>query len=1434
MRFQHLTIEDGLAQNMVDCLLQDRQGFLWFGTWNGLCRYDGYTFEVFNSEPSSANSLGNNFVYSLLEDPFGNIWVGTKEGLYVYLYDEGQFVQAGKLAPNDFPVLHAAIPTLALQDSTLLIGSDQGLSLFQLHDSTGKMEHTAHYAFGPGKFAIPGSVVNTLLSDRQHNIWVGTDEGIAVISSENSNIKRFTQQPGNANSLSSNQVLAIYETENSEIWIGTEFGLNHYLSASETFHRFFSEPANPSSLAHNTVMDILEDNAGNLILATLGGLSVMSAKNQLFTNYKNEYYVEHSLSNDFVNCLLKDTMGDIWIGTERGGVNFYNANQHKFERFEFKVDHTNSLSHRTVNSVYEDADFLWIGTAGGGLNRYHKSTGKFHHFRYNAEDPHSISSDFITSIHRDQRGQLWVGTWGAGLNVLINEKGTDTHFEHHQSEPGLVSNFISSITEDHQGNLWIGTLGGLVQYHTETKQFETKFSDHSPQRITGVGCLFFDTDQSLWAGTRDGLFHIRFQNSSQHQVTKYEHDPTNPHSISGNYVISILKDTDNQLWFGTYGHGINRVHTSGDSLKFTAYTTADGLSNNIIYGIQQDREKNLWLSTDYGLTRLHPDTQKIRNFYIADGLLNNQYYWSASYQNDQGKLYFGGMNGLDAFYPQWIQEVKQNPRVVITDIKLLNESVVANQPYHGVEVLNSPAPKAHEIFLSYKEKVFGIEFSSLNYQEPGLIRYAYILEGFEKDWNYVSSDRRYASYTNLKPGNYTFKVKASGPNGTFDAAPTEIQLHIAPPFWDTPWFQALTLLVVIAWILGYIRYRTYTLKRQKMILERQVKDRTERVNQQKDALAFQAIQLLNNNRELEEKQLLIEGQNQKLEHQNKEILSQRDELITLNRKLKLVSQLKLSFFTNISHEFRTPLTLIIGPIEKLIKENKVGPEAYHTLTVINRNAQRLLHLINQIMDFRKIEKGRMELKVARGNISEFCGNVFRAFEPLSDLKEITFRYQESDLPTEVWFDPEKLENIAYNLLSNAFKYTPNRGTVTLEVMGLSYQESRLVTAASPQEDHKMVISIKISDSGIGISEENLSLIFKRFYRIESEEAFKMSGSGIGLALTEELIKTHHGEIFVESHLGEGSVFEVQFPCLKKSYETIEVVEHVSDGLNLHQQVALLKNEFLVTQEDTQNQKTPYVVDKSRATVLVVEDNTDLRKFIAHRLNKTYNILEAKDGEAGLRLAEEHNPSLVISDVMMPRMDGLKLCATLKGNLSTSHIPVVLLTAKSTIENQIEGLEIGADDYLPKPFNVDLLEARVKNLIDSRNKLRLHFRQSEDIHPHQVTTNNKDQMFLEQAIHTVTSNLENPDFGEPEFVRGMAISRSLLHKKLTALTQQSATEFINHLRMKKARQILTQSDLNISEVAYAVGYNDPKYFSRIFSKQYGQSPSEFLKGITATD
>lgn len=1417
VRFQHLTLEDGLPQNMVDCILQDRQGFMWFGTWNGLCRYDGYRFESFNSETDGIN----NFIQALQEDAFGNIWLGTREGVFRYRYDRQVFekitIEAGS---DENASIHSIIKGTG---NTLLIGSGKAIWEVEVLNEPGEFRVVQTCRVGE---ILEGKAINALLLTSDGTRWIGTDQGVSVLSADKQLLAHLTHEDGIANSLSSNLITCFWQENNGQMWIGTEYGLNLYDPVSRRFSRFYRNETSGASLnlPHNYISDLRQGQDGNLIIGTLGGLAVYSRSSNTVLHFTDEQSFHHGLNNNFVNCLYVDRNENLWIGTERGGVNLYNNNQSTFEHYELGTNGDDGLSHGTVNSVYEDDRSIWIGTAGGGLNRYDKSTGKFEAFLSDPQDVKSISSDFVTSVFRDSKGQLWIGTWGGGMNRYIQEGNKQPYFQRFGGAvlPGEKSIYISSITEDTAGNLWVGTLEGLLHFDADRQAFSQQYH-LAPQRITEVGSVLMEGD-TLWAGTRLGLFRIDQPSAPKAVIRRYTRDAANPNSISGNYVISIAIDRKGELWCGTYGNGINRLDRRTET--FTSYSTKNGFSNNIIYCILPDDGGHLWLSTDFGLIRFDPGSGRVRNFFTADGLLNNQYYWSACFKNRAGKLYFGGMAGMDAFMPAWINEEPYSSEVVLTDIALINGRVLPGKDYNGVRVLEKHVAKSSEIHLSYKEKMLSLEFSPLIYRDADLLQYAYILEGFEDEWNYVSADRQFATYTNLRPGDYTFKVKVWDANADSGSTAKEVAIIIAPPFWDTLWFQVLAILTLAGGVIGGIRYRMYTLKQQKMILEQQVRERTEKINHQKEALAQQAVQLQHNNQELQENQRLIEGQNKQLESQNWEILAQRDELVDLNNRLQIESQSRLTFFTNISHEFRTPLTLINGPIGQLLKDKQLPEDARRTLEIVNKNARRMLQLINQMLNIRKIEKIRMRLKVAPGDINAFCREIFEAFKGLADLKNIDFRMQEHQLPQEVWFDAEKLSHILYNLFSNAFKYTPEGGNIRLDlahVLPGQAQQGHLYNITSADEQ----ISIRVVDTGIGISEENIPLIFDRFFRIESQHPLPIGGSGIGLSLTKELILAHHGDIFVESRLGRGTVFEIRFPATRSAYLEEEILEKPVAAFGLQKQVDILQDELFGKQEAEEVfEDLPLAHQPDRPTILIVEDNPDLRKFIASQLHKCYNVLEAEDGRKGITLSKTGNPDLIISDLMMPHVDGYELCANIKSHLDTCHIPVILLTAKSTIDAQIEGFEVGADDYLPKPFHFDILLARINNLIESRKKLRLAYLGVPTPDAEVLTTNQKDGQFLDSAIRLVQANLDNVTFTVLEFAQEMRVSRSLLHKKLVALTDQSASDFINHLRMQKAAELLKQNQLNISEVAYAVGYSDPKYFSRLFSKHFGNSPKSY--------
>lgn len=1450
IRFKHYTTDEGLSQNMVDCILKDSRGFMWFGTWNGLNKFDGYTFTVYKQNSQDANTLSNNFIHALCEDKYGNIWIGTNNGLNVYLYAENRFIQY-LFSKEQKTISSSQINALLCDNSgALWVGTSNGLNKIELEGNSGNIKKVEYFKHDNSNDGLSNNVIQAIAEDKNGNLWIGTDNGLNYLRTDGQ-IDKFLNNPANENSISNNAIQTIYIDRSNRVWAGTSVGLNKIDMPRKQITRYYQNANNPNSIIHNTTRSITEDLNGRIIFGTLGGISIYNESTDNFTNYTYRPTNDYGLYSEFVNCMLADKEGNIWIGTEKGGINLFNIYQKPFEFFENEPGNPNSLSHNTINSILEDDDNIWIGTAGSGLNRYDKKGGTFSFYKANPLRPNSLSSDFITSFYTDKKRNLWIGTWGGGLNCLSGTTGRITVY--YLPDPGAEVNnfgFISSILDNKDGKLWIGTLGGLILFDPETGSYQKMTPVNSDLQITQVGCIEFDTDGNLWAGTIKGLFKVSENNSGKIEVDGckaefYHNIPGDRTSISGDYVISILKDSKGRMWFGTYGNGLNLYQSSrvpGGKGTFVNYTEQDGLCDNVVYSIQEDGNSNLWLSTDNGLSKFDVNNKKFSNYYKTDGLQSNQFYWSSSFKNNKGKMYFGGMKGVNAFYPDSIKDIKFPPRTVITDFKIYNQSVVVGKKYNGRVVLGQSASEAQEIKLSYKSNEFSLEFSALQYFLPENVNYAYKLEGFDHQWTKVNSSRRFASYTNLKGGTYVFMVKAINPDGQQVQEPCSLKITIVPPFWVTWWFRLLIAIVIVTGAISYFRWRVYALKRQTRKLEKLVDLRTAKVEQQKEELIIQAEKLKESNQQLEKKKELIEGQKEKLEIQNEEIVKQRDKLIELNRKVQVSNQQQLNFFTHISHEFRTPLTLIISPIEQLLREVREDHNLKSKLSLIYKNAQRMLHLINQLMEIRKVETGKTDLKASKDNLVKFTEGIFMSFSSLALQRNIKFDLVTAGNKHEIYFDHEIVENILYNLLSNAFKYTPENGSVTVLIESSDGKpESKEDVPIIDKHFYKHTdtgsfIKIEVRDTGIGIAPEQIKDIFRRFYRIHSHLSVRTTGTGIGLYLTRELVKAHKGMLYVNSKPNHGTSVKLMLPSGISHFTPSEITEHPSRSTvsETELQVTFLNQQFIPLPKEKITEPNGNPIDpvngklNERPLVLIIDDDHDLCNYLSDSLKNTFKILKAENGREGLDLAHRYSPDVIISDVMMPEMDGLELCTRLKTEIQTSHIPVILLTARSEAENYIEGLETGADDYIAKPFNIRIIEAKIKNLIENRKRLKSLFANSLIPVPREVTTTRSDEIFLQRAIKLVEENINDADFSVQEMASELCISRSLLHKKLTALVDQSAGDFITAIKLKKSALMMHEGNFNISDVAYAVGFNDPKYFSRCFKKHFGKSPSEYAK------
>lgn len=1383
-RIQYFTTEEGLPQNTVDCIFRDSRGYMWFATWNGLCRFDGYNYRVFKSDQAQKEGLPGNFVRSISEDQAGQLWIGTDHGLAVYNLNTERFLPQSFLPQA---LKHQSINVVQSdKKGRIWVGSAQkGLYLIQKTQVTAAgIKYQAKY------LGLKGITVNALaFNDKQHT-WIGTAKGVWTFNFNSKQLQRAPEFPAAID------VLALCNDGKGNFWVGTLGGLFRYNERSTQTLFYQHHPDVPNSLLHNTVTSICTDFQGNLLVGTLGGLNQYLPDQNAFQRLSGNGQNQTQLNNEFISALLCDDFGNVWIGTEKGGVNKYNLFQKQFSAFTHNGAPHTRLSQPTVNSVLVEDEQMWIGTAGGGLNHWDAQQQRMSAYRHNPHQSNSLSGDFVSNLLRDRHGNLWVATWGQGLNLYNPQHGQG--FQRFRAQGGrkgtLSNNFIAYLLEDPRGFLMIATVGGIDILDIHTKQAK-KLDLRGPdgKALAAVGCLLRDHSANYWVGTRNGLYRFAAKDldprSGKVKVGAVQTFPVNSSAegIPGAYVTTLREDSQGRIWLGTYGHGIAVGRHTEEGFRFTHYDQDQGLCNNVIYCIEEDRQGRMWLSTDNGLARFDEKRGSFRNFYACDGLLHNQFYWSASFRDARGRLYFGGINGLNFFDPDQIKDYPYTPRVSISDFKLFNNSVKAGEKRHGRTVLQQESRGLQSAQLSYKDNVFAIEFTCLDYIMPEATQYAYKLENVNQDWVKVPASRPFAQYNNLPGGTYLFKVKAANSDGNWSKIPTEFTLIIHPPFWETWWFRILGVMFLLAAVFAYIRWRTHYLRQQKKKLEQLVHLRTQK----------------------------IEGQKTELEYKNLEISAQRDQLFALHQQVEEASQSRLRFFTNISHEFRTPLTLIIDPIENLLEKYQQDRQSCHSLDVIQRNAQRLLQLINQLMDFRRLEAGKVGAKVSQGDLVHFVKGVYESFQNLAEHQQIQYQFHYNYPQCAIYFDAEKLENILYNLLSNAFKYTPSGGKIDLEL----YFE--------PDAAH---YSLRVRDTGAGIAPVHQAHIFEHFYQVNSPQNSSIAGSGIGLALTRELVEVLHGTIAVESKLGQGTEFWVQIPGTRAAFSEQEFFDPGQDPkgrFNLNTHIELLQEEMTRLEASPAN-TNPNATEKHKPLVLIAEDNYDLRAFLSQSLCEEYRILEASNGKEAFEMAKKYAPHLIISDIMMPLMDGLELCSRIKNNLHTCHIPVILLTAKAMLENHLQGLETGADDYIPKPFNLRILRAKMHNLIESRRKLKRIFSQDLSAETPSLSQNPLDEKFMERVYAVLDTHYSNAEFSVDDFATAMHVSRSLLYKKLKGLTDLSATDFINLYKLKKAIALLETGAANVSEVAFQVGFNDPKYFSRLFRRQFGMTPSEHLR------
>ncbi len=1372
-QFNQINIENGLSNNSITCVFKDKIGFLWIGTTDGLNRYDGYSFLIFKNNLSDSNSISDNFISGIIQDTSGNLWIGTQGGgLNKYNPYTERFTtfyhdpENENSISSNFIFHHNAL--LIDENNTIWIGTNYGLCSYNLNNE----KFTRYLLKSKNHDQDEFKDVRVIYEDNKYVLWIGTNSGLVRYNKNTGETKVFMHDNKKQNSISNNIITSISKNEKTnELWIGTENGLNIYNEEKEMFTRLYSKPGNEISISDNSITSIVKDETGNFWIGTKsGGLNRYDALQNKFIHWKHDPINSNSLSDNYVDYLYYDNNDLLWIGTVNNGINVLDTKKKLFTLIKSDPTNKNSLSYNTIRSIFEDKKGnIWIGTYGGGLNKY--KNNRFSHFYHQPDNPNTISHNIVSALNEDNYGNLWIGTWGGGMNIMDLKTYNIT-----RNYP-KVPEFINDIYIDNKEKIWIGCNGGLFVYDQKDKKINRFDSEQNIKRTltaTSVIKILKDKKGCIWVGTWDGLNKIILNPNKLEPDTiiYYKKNPSDINSLSDNRIITLYEDTRTNLWIGTHGGGLNKIIYNNSnkqdkpSVQFKYYTDVDGLAGNTIYGILEDNEGNLWISTNNGLSRFNTKDEIFNNFDVDDGLQGNQFYWHAYMKSTSGEMYFGGINGLNVFHPDSIKYNQGFPKIILTDLLLFNKSVKVGGSENGRNILEKSILYTDKITLTRKDYSFTFEFAALSYRSQNKIKYAYQLGNFDPYWVYTDSKKRYATYSHLRPGDYLFKIKSTNEDGIWNNEFIKIEITILPAFYETIWAFIIYGIILL---LSLYYFRNQILARARYKHDIQL-ERIER------------------------------------------------------EKASEYNDMKLRFFTNISHEFRTPLTLILGPLKKLLSLHKANNKDKEQLMLIQAGSKRLLRLVNQLMEFRKVETGNLEIKVTRKDIISLLKEIALLFKSKLVQNKIKYSLTIPVKAAYVWFDENIIETIVYNLLSNAFKFTQEKGKVQLIVEFLDSDGNPVI----PNEKNERYMKIIISDTGVGIQKERIDTIFKRFYQIGTSEELKR-GTGIGLALCKDLVELHHGEITVQSEENIGTKFTIKLPVHISFFTEKELEKSTSVLLEKEKVIELhdKETEIFFMDEDISSIEFTEPSTSNAEKILIIEDDIELMKYVGNMLEGSYKILTANNGNKGLELAIKEEPKLIISDILMPEMDGFELCEKIKTDIRISHIPVILLTALSSIDDKIKGLSIGADEYISKPFHPEHLIIRVNKLIEQREQLKKHFQKEFQIKPDTSNLPSIDEKFINKVMDYIENNISEPDLSVENISNEIGISSTHLYRKIKSLIGLSTNELIRKVRIKKAAELLLSNQKTISQVMYDVGFSSHSYFAKCFHEEFGLTPKEYL-------
>jgi len=1311
----HLGMEKGLSNNSVKSIFQDSHGYMWFGTYDGLNRYDGYEIRSYRNKLNNIHSLPHNYISCITEDNTKRLWIGTGQGVAIYDHNFDSFSRL-QFHPhwdvNDTQYLQADAKTVEVDKENNVYVGTNGWGMFvkdaknsvadwiPLQTDDRKNEYTYYYHAPVIRESSTG------------DIWVFINErGLFLFDKTKKELNPVNKQITLASCITIDQ--------QGNVYIGTDNGV-HVLDP------ITKQYANDIAIdGHSTVHQLtLKDD--NLWISTKHhGIVVWNLKKNHLENTYRQTNNANSLSSNTIYSVYIDAENRKWIGTSKGGINILDPGKYRFQSEDYTTS-PSALPNTFVRAFAEQGENLvWVGTDGRGLQLWDQSTGRF---KTSPDAVPRLPSDIVNSLVKDQRGFLWIAT-DRGINRF---DGTSLTTYHCLPEKGEENKNVEVLFQDREHTLWAATfINGKLYRYNHTKDAFEMFSP----KLTDLMVLADGPDNFLWAGNHHQLFKINKQTQTfeTYQI--------------GKPVRAIYTDSKQRFWIGTEGKGLLLFNTRTGKIDST-YADDNGLVNNSVLTIEEDNQGNLWLSTFNGLSKFNPDKQEFTNYDQSDGLQSNEFSYGASLKMRDGSFAFGGVNGFNIFHPDSILNLSRTPPVAITQIRVNN--VLLSDSLHRVEV--SEQGEMDKITLPFNEAMLSLSFAALEYSSPQRVRYRYMLEGWDKDWNMAGTTRS-INYNNLQEGDYLLRIEASDSDGKWTGTSTTLAIKVLPP-WYRSWWAYLLYVAAVAFLAQrYISYRNKQLK-----LKFEVK--LTRLSMQKE-------------REMNER--------------------------------------RQAFFTNVSHEFRTPLTLIIDPVKELLKEKREGKEQAK-LKIVQRNARRLLSLVDQLLLFRKAEYDEQRLKPSQFDFISFSKEIYLCFAHQAEVHNIRYTFEADDKPVFVEADIEKIEIILYNLLSNAFKFTPDDGQIALRI-----------------QHRKDEIFVEVSDTGVGISSQLGNQIFNKFYSEQRNGVKKKPGFGIGMYLTKSLVEMHQGKIVYQSVVKEGTTFSLRLPIAIA--HQLKAVQH-----------AFIENKPIVVPEllsdsgeddsfESDAAVTPPRMEQiisEKVSLLIVDDDKQIRDYLVELFESNYHVQHAKSGEEAWKLVEKEQPDVVISDVVMGELNGIELCRKIKTSPRYGHIQVVLLTNSSSDAFKLEGIEEGADDYISKPFDTDVLRARVQALIKNRKNLQRFFYNAITLQSNDLKISPQDKEFIEKCIQVVEKHMTEEDFNVKKLAEEVGVSHSALYKRVKAISDKTVNEFIRDIKLRKAAQLFIDTDLKVNEAANMTGFFDIKYFRVQFAKLFGMNPSDYIK------